>query len=215
MADFNIDKVVCLNLKIMDLKQIFSISETYSWDFEVLLNDKNTGSNKLYVESDTGEVIGMEEQLMCKYTNKLHDPRFMVFSKFSPVTKKIYDRLKNMQPVKVPKFPKNERALNSYLYYLEQGYDIRMVSLDRKIEYLKNNPVNEVPEVDLNSALAIAVKEEDYLKAAALHEEIKKLEKPINKIKLEELNNLLAIAIQAEDYLKAAEIIEKIKNSLI
>ena len=138
MADFNIDKVVCLNLKTMDLKQIFSISETYSWDFEVLLNDKNTGSNKLYVESDTGEVIGMEEQLMCKYTNKLHDPQFMVFSKFSPVTKKIYDRLKNMKPVKVPKVPKTERSLNTYLYLLEKGYDIRMVSFDRYIESLRN-----------------------------------------------------------------------------
>ena len=139
MADFNIDKVVCLNLKTMDLKQIFSISETYSWDFEVLLNDKNTGSNKLYVETTTGEVIGMEEQLMCKYTNKLHDPQFMVFSKFSPVTKKIYDRLKNMKPVKVPKVPKTERSLNTYLYLLEKGYDIRMVSFDRYIESLRNN----------------------------------------------------------------------------
>ncbi len=138
MADFNIDKVVCLNLKTMDLKQIFSISETYSWDFEVLLNDKNTGSNKLYVETTTGEVIGMEEQLMCKYTNKLHDPQFMVFSKFSPVTKKIYDRLKNMKPVKVPKVPKTERSLNTYLYLLEKGYDIRMVSFDRYIESLRN-----------------------------------------------------------------------------
>ena len=138
MADFNIDKVVCLNLKTMDLKQIFSISETYSWDFEVLLNDKKTGSNKLYVETTTGEVIGMEEQLMCKYTNKLHDPQFMVFSKFSPVTKKIYDRLKNMQPVKVPKVPKTERSLNTYLYLLEKGYDIRMVSFDRYIESLRN-----------------------------------------------------------------------------
>jgi hypothetical protein len=139
MADFNIDKVVCLNLKTMDLKQIFSISETYSWDFEVLLNDKNTGSNKLYVESDTGEVIGMEEQLWCKHTNKFHDPQFMVFSKFSPVTKKIYDRLKNMKPVKVPKVPKTERSLNTYLYLLEKGYDIRMVSFDRYIESLRNN----------------------------------------------------------------------------
>lgn len=138
MADFNIDKVVCLNLKTMDLKQIFSISETYSWDFEVLLNDKKTGSNKLYVESNTGEVIGMEEQLWCKYTNKFHDPRFMVFSKFSPVTKKIYDRLKNMKPVKVPKVPKTERSLNTYLYLLEKGYDVRMVSFDRYIESLRN-----------------------------------------------------------------------------
>ena len=138
MADFNIDKVICLNLKTMDLKQIFSISETYSWDFEVLLNDKKTGSNKLYVESDTGEVIGMEEQLWCKYTNKLHDPKFMVFSKFSPVTKKIYDRLKNMKPVTVPKVPKTERSLNTYLYLLEKGYDIRMVSFDRYIESLRN-----------------------------------------------------------------------------
>lgn len=138
MADFNIDKVVCLNLKTMDLKQIFSISETYSWDFEVLLNDKKTGSNKLYVESNTGEVIGMEEQLWCKYTNKFHDPRFMVFNNFSPVTKKIYDRLKNMQPVKIPKVPKTERSLNTYLYLLEKGYDIRMVSFDRYIESLRN-----------------------------------------------------------------------------
>ena len=71
MADFNIDKVICINLKNMDLRQIFSIAETYSWGFEVLVSDKNTGSNKLYITTDTGEVIGMEEQLMCKYTNKL------------------------------------------------------------------------------------------------------------------------------------------------
>jgi hypothetical protein len=62
----------------------------------------------------------------------------MVFSKFSPVTKKIYDRLKNMKPVKVPKVPKTERSLNTYLYLLEKGYDIRMVSFDRYIESLRN-----------------------------------------------------------------------------
>jgi hypothetical protein len=175
MADFNIDKVVCLNLKTMDLKQIFSISETYSWDFEVLLNDKKTGSNKLYVESDTGEVIGMEEQLMCKYTNKLHDPQFMVFSKFSPVTKKIYDRLKNMKPVKVPKVPKTERSLNTYLYLLEKGYDIRMVSFDRYIESLRNKQkeddnndvlvtedLSKLRKRDLQSLIDEALDRKDY-----------------------------------------------------
>ena len=173
MADFNIDKVVCLNLKTMDLKQIFSISETYSWDFEVLLNDKKTGSNKLYVESNTGEVIGMEEQLMCKYTNKLHDPRFMVFSKFSPVTKKIYDRLKNMKPVKVPKVPKTERSLNTYLYLLEKGYDVRMVSFDRYIESLRNKQsennevlitedLSKLRKKDFQSLIDEALDKKDY-----------------------------------------------------
>jgi hypothetical protein len=151
MADFNIDKVVCINLKNMDLRQIFSISETYSWDFEVLVADKNTGSNKLYVLTDTGDVIGMEEQLMCKYTNKLHEPQFMVFTEFSPVTKKIYDRLKNMKPVKVPKVPKTERSINTYLRLLEKGYDIRMPSFDRYIEYLKNNQVDNSNQVEEES----------------------------------------------------------------
>lgn len=173
MADFNIDKVICLNLKTMDLKQIFSISETYSWDFEVLLNDKKTGSNKLYVESDTGEVIGMEEQLWCKYTNKFHDPRFMVFNKFSPVTKKIYDRLKNIQPVKVPKVPKTERSLNTYLYLLEKGYDIRMVSFDRYIESLRNKQsenndvlitedLSKLRKKDFQSLIDAALDRKDY-----------------------------------------------------
>jgi len=173
MADFNIDKVVCLNLKTMDLKQIFSISETYSWDFEVLLNDKKTGSTKLYVESNTGEVIGMEEQLWCKYTNKFHDPQFMVFSKFSPVTKKIYDRLKNMQPVKVPKVPKTERSLNTYLYLLEKGYDIRMVSFDRYIESLRNKQsensdvlitedLSKLRQSEIESLIDAALDRKDY-----------------------------------------------------
>ena len=179
MADFNIDKVVCLNLKTMDLKQIFSISETYSWDFEVLLNDKKSGSNKLYVESNTGEVIGMEEQLMCKYTNKLHDPQFMVFSKFSPVTKKIYDRLKNMKPVTVPKVPKTERSLNTYLYLLEKGYDIRMVSFDRYIESLRNKQsenndvlitedLSKLRQSEIESLIDTALDRKDYVEVKKL-----------------------------------------------
>ena len=34
--------------------------------------------------------------------------------------------------------PKTERSLNTYLYLLEKGYDIRMVSFDRYIESLRN-----------------------------------------------------------------------------
>ena len=179
MADFNIDKVICINLKTMDLRQIFSIAETYSWGFEVLVSDKNTGSNKLYIESDTGEVIGMEEQLMCKYTNKLHDPQFMVFNKFSPVSKKIYDRLKNMQPVKVPKVPKTERSINAYLYFLEKGYDIRMVSFDRYIESLRNKQsednevlitedLSKLRRKDLQSLIDDALDRKDYVEVDRL-----------------------------------------------
>lgn len=138
MSKFNIDKVVCINLKPMDLRQIFSISETYSWGFEQLIQDKKDGCNKIYVSTETGDVIALEEQLMCKYTNKLHEPEFMICNEFSPVTKKVYDRLKNMKPVRVPKVPKTERSLNAYLHYLDEGYDIKMPSLDRKVEYLRN-----------------------------------------------------------------------------
>ena len=174
MADFNIDKVICINLKTMDLRQIFSIAETYSWGFEVLVSDKNTGSNKLYIATDTGEVIGMEEQLWCKYTNKFHDPQFMVFNNFSPVTKKIYDRLKNMKQVKVPKVPKNERSINAYLYFLEKGYDIRMPSFDRYIEYLRNKQkednndvlvtedLSKLRKIDLQSLIDEALDRKDY-----------------------------------------------------
>jgi UvrB/uvrC motif len=211
MTKFKINRVVCINLKPLDQKQMFSISEKYTMSFESLLQYKKEECNKVWICLDTFSVIAIEEQLTCKYTKRKFDPEFIVCTEFCPVTKKEYDGLKKMKPIDVPKVQKSERALNAYSHYLKEGYDIRMVSLDRKIEYLKNNSdINEDKEIDLNSLLAIAVKEEDYLKAAEIQKKIKKLENSNVKNKLDELNTLLQNAIEEEDYLKAAELRDKI-----
>ena len=150
MSLFNINKVICLNLKAMDQRQLFIASTTLSIDFEILLKYKNQRCLKLWICQESGMTIAVEQQDTNKFTGELLDKEFFFFPEVCPITKREYDRVVKMKPMAIPKVSKNDDTLNYYLFYLEKGYDIRMPSLDRKIEHIRNNQedntevVNEV-----------------------------------------------------------------------
>jgi hypothetical protein len=83
--------------------------------------------------------VAFEQQDVNKFTGELLDKEFYFFPEVCPVTKKEHDRVTKMKPIVIPKVSKNDDTLNSYLFYLEKGYDIKMPSLDRKIEHIRNN----------------------------------------------------------------------------
>jgi hypothetical protein len=139
MSLFNINKVICINLKAMDQRQLFIASTTLSIDFEVLLKYKNQRCLKLWICQETGMTVAFEQQDVNKFTGELLDKEFYFFPEVCPVTKKVHDRVTKMKPIVIPKVSKNDDTLNSYLFYLEKGYDIKMPSLDRKIEHIRNN----------------------------------------------------------------------------
>jgi len=139
MSLFNINKVICLNLKAMDQRQLFIASTTLSIDFEILLKYKNQRCLKLWICQETGMTVAVEQQDINKFTGELLDKEFFFFPEVCPVTKKEYDRVTKMRPIVIPKVSKNDDTLNSYLFYIEKGYDIKMPSLDRKIEHIRNN----------------------------------------------------------------------------
>lgn len=139
MSLFNINKVICINLKAMDQRQLFIASTALSIDFEVLLKYKNQRCLKLWICQETGMTVAFEQQDVNKFTGELLDKEFYFFPEVCPVTKKEHDRVTKMKPIVIPKVSKNDDTLNSYLFYIEKGYDIKMPSLDRKIEHIRNN----------------------------------------------------------------------------
>ena len=139
MSLFNINKVICLNLKAMDQRQAFIASRVFSIDFEVLLTYKKQNCLKLWICQEIGMTIAFEQQDVNKFTGELLEKEFHFFPEVCPVTKKEHDRVTKMKPIVIPKVSKNDDTLNSYLFYLEKGYDIKMPSLDRKIEHIRNN----------------------------------------------------------------------------
>jgi hypothetical protein len=139
MSLFNINKVICLNLKAMEQRQLFIASTALSIDFEVLLKYKNQRCLKLWICQETSMTVAFEQQDVNKFTGELLDKEFYFFPEVCPVTKKEHDRVTKMKPIVIPKVSKNDDTLNSYLFYLEKGYDIKMPSLDRKIEHIRNN----------------------------------------------------------------------------
>ena len=142
MSLFNINKVICLNLKAMDQRQAFIASRVFSIDFEDLLTYKKQNCLKLWICQEIGMTIAFEQQDVNKFTGELLEKEFHFFPEVCPVTKKEYDRVTKMKPITIPKVSKDEDTLNSYLFYLEKGYEIEMPSLDRKIEHIRNSGEN-------------------------------------------------------------------------
>jgi len=139
MSLFNINKVICLNLKSMDQRQLFIASRSFSIDFEALLTYKKQRCLKLWICQEIGMTIAVEQQDVNKFTGELLEKEFYFFPEVCPVTKKEWDRVFKMKPMVPTKISRDIDTLNFYLHYLEQGYDIRMPSLDRKIEHIRNN----------------------------------------------------------------------------
>lgn len=120
----NFNKIVCINLRSSNAQQLFAICETYLFSFEGLHKDKIDGVNTVWLDSQARYIA---------YTfnddvDRLHMGQF-----YKDVIKKDYDRIRDVKPVKTPKFPRTDQALNNYIGYLKEGYDIRIPAIDSLI----------------------------------------------------------------------------------
>lgn len=125
MSKINLDKIICINLKSSNAQQLFSISETYGFSLEILYEMKLNATNMIWVA---------EDGLLIAYTEYDHfSPDQVEIRLQVALTKKEYDRLKKITPIKTPKMPKDEETLNSYKALLSKGYDIKTLSMDSKL----------------------------------------------------------------------------------
>jgi hypothetical protein len=158
--NFDKKRVICISLKSHNQQQLFSIAEKYLISFESLVQIKEEGYLKIWVESNGDFAIAVSHE---------SDPgRMVIKENYNPLTKKDYEFLKNLKPVKVPKMPKNQSAKVNYKEFLKEGFNIKTKSMDVSTGLVKN--VNVV--LDLDTILdkinqsgigSITKKEKDFL----------------------------------------------------
>ncbi len=92
MSKINLDKIICINLKSTNAQQLFSISETYGFSFEIVYEMKLNATNMIWVA---------EDGLLVAYTEYNHfSPDQVEIRLQAALTKKEYDRLKKITPIK-------------------------------------------------------------------------------------------------------------------
>ena len=121
----NFNKIICINIASLNAQQLFAICETYLIGFEELYKRKTETKVSMYWVKDkdiVAYVIG---------------GFFFMSTDYKAVSLKDQERLKKMPPIKTPKMPKTEQAVNNYKAFLEEGYDIRTPSMDSKLAFFE------------------------------------------------------------------------------
>ena len=118
----NLNKIICINLKSVNTQQLFAICETYFIGFEVLFKSKSMGIDMKWITED--------RQTIAYVVNGY----FYMNDDFS-ISKEDQEKIKTIKPLKTPKMPKTELAVNNYKAYLAEGYDIRTPSMDSKLRH--------------------------------------------------------------------------------
>lgn len=126
MCKINFNKIICLNLAALNAQQLFAICETYLIGFEELYRRKTETGVSMYWVNES-EIVAY-----------VIDGFFFMGTKFKSVSLHDQERLKKIKPIKTPKMPKTEQALNNYKAFLEEGYDIRTPSMDSKLLYFES-----------------------------------------------------------------------------
>ena len=109
----------------LNAQQLFAICETYLIGFEELYRRKTETKVSMY---------WINEKEIVAY---VIDGFFFMGTNYKETSKEDQDRLRKIQPIKTPKMPKTEQALNNYKAFLEEGYDIRTPSMDSKLIYFE------------------------------------------------------------------------------
>ena len=141
----NFDKIICINLKSLNDQQLFAVCETYFIGFESMRENKMVGITMKWLNEERESVAFVL------------DGQFTIADKFNPLSKKDYDRIKKIKPVKTPKMPKTASALNNYKAFLSEGFDIKTKSMDSKLntKSTKIEPVVEEVKIDLPVVLEL------------------------------------------------------------
>ena len=146
----NFDKIICINSGSLNAQQLFAVCETYLIGFEAAYEAKMAGVTMEWLNEDRDVVA-----YVC-------DGKFTIAQKFNPLSKKEYDRLKKIQPVKTPKMPKTNVSLNNYKAFVKEGYDIKTKSMDSKLNSIQKSyseptqdVIVEVVKIDLPVVLEV------------------------------------------------------------
>ena len=110
----------------LNAQQLFAICETYLIGFEGMYKRKTETKVSKYWITGNGIIVAF-----------IIDGFFLMGTDYKDTSKEDQDRLKKIQPIKTPKMPKTEQALNNYKAFLEEGYDIRTPSMDSKLIYFE------------------------------------------------------------------------------
>jgi hypothetical protein len=154
----NFDKIICINSGSLNAQQLFAVCETYLIGFQAAYEAKMAGITMEWINEDRDVVA-----YVC-------NGQFTIAQKFNPLSKKEYDRLKKIQPVKTPKMPKTASALNNYKAFLSEGFDIKTKSLDSKINTKSTNTITT--EVDAIEVVDVKIELPVVLELDAILEKI-------------------------------------------
>lgn len=102
---FDINKVICINLKSHNSEQLKAISETYLLSFEALKELKANEVIKIWVEIGGDWVISAVD---ASYPDTMY-----ICEQYCPITKKETKALSKIKPIKTPKMKKNPKTKDS------------------------------------------------------------------------------------------------------
>ena len=149
----NFDKIICINLEALNTQQLFAICETYLIGFEEMYKRKTETKVSKYWVVDNKIVAYVIEGF------------FFMGTDYKSTSLEEQTRLKKMTPIKTPKMPKTEQALNNYKAFLEEGYDIRTSSMDSKLLYFetKREETRQVKNKEVKIELSVVLETDAIL----------------------------------------------------
>lgn len=185
MRIFNISNIICINLNQHSLFQIFSVSEWYNLDFEVLvelkddvLDEPGKFNGRIWIDLESMEIIAYQYKSLVFETNEKGEKEYPLkmdikgdYESFGVVEVK---KLEKITPIKTPKIIKDKRTFTLYKYFIKKGYNIQNDAMDASIDKYENKLLKENIK-KLKHELEITVQNEHYEKAAEIRDLLKKL----------------------------------------
>lgn len=133
---FNIDKVICINLKSHNEQQLSNIADTYVLSLDAILELKNKGVIKIWVESAGDWVIAAVDDI--------EPDRVYICEKYCPITKKETEKLLKIKPVKTPK-SKGKKSKNK-----SAKIDNIVLNLDSILDKINQSGLDSLTKEELN-----------------------------------------------------------------
>ncbi len=190
MTPFDINNIICLNVRQHSHTQLFAISRKYDIDFPTLVQLKNESGDgpcsktgKVWLDLNLLEVIAYESfGMFYEYENRGGSQKKYYPKKFTLLIEDYdavgyYDVIKSLKPISTPKLGKSDENLIYYHYYKGKGYDLVVESFDRVLSG-EPKPKKEKHTIEsLTIEMLEAVDREDYERAAELRDKIRSMNK--------------------------------------
>ena len=130
---FNLDKVICINLKSHNEQQLDNIANTYTLSLEALLELKYKGVLKIWVESAGDWVIAAIDED--------RPEQMYICEKYCPITKKEAQKLMKIKPIKTPKGKKSKDKSKK---------EPKILDLDKILDKINETGLDSLTKEELN-----------------------------------------------------------------